>query len=97
LSDFSAQIFTSDDVELPRKAVADYLEGISPGLCAHYLEFLIAERQEESALFHDRLADLYLSMTVAAKKRGDQSSLVYLLFASTFTYFRSVLSSSYKE
>ncbi|KAF5327421.1 hypothetical protein D9619_004692 [Psilocybe cf. subviscida] len=72
--DMAFQIFTSDDVELPKKAVADYLESISPSLCARYLEYMIAERQEESAQFHDRLADLYLSMTVAAKKRGDQTA-----------------------
>ncbi|KAK0495160.1 hypothetical protein EDD18DRAFT_1170925 [Armillaria luteobubalina] len=65
------EIFTSEDVELPRTAVADYLEGIEPSLCAKYLEYLIDERKEESTEFHDRLAELYLSMTLVARKRGD--------------------------
>lgn len=70
--------------------MADYLEGISPGLCARYLEFLIAEREEESAQVHDRLAELYLSMTIAAKKRGDQSmcsSRYYCCVFAEFLYF----------
>lgn len=67
------QIFTSEDVELPRKSVADYLESIDPKLCAKYLEYLIAERNEDSPTFHDRLAELYLSMVNSAKKRNDES------------------------
>ncbi|KAJ7760728.1 hypothetical protein DFH07DRAFT_430267 [Mycena maculata] len=66
------QIFTSEDAELPRPAVADYLESIDPLLCIRYLEFLIEERQEESTAFHDRLAQLYLKMTLSAKKRNDK-------------------------
>ncbi|KAJ7116484.1 hypothetical protein C8R44DRAFT_209802 [Mycena epipterygia] len=66
------QIFTSEDVELPRPAVADYLESINPLLCIRYLEFLIEERREESTAFHDRLAELYLKMTLSAKKRNDR-------------------------
>ncbi|KAJ7645378.1 hypothetical protein B0H17DRAFT_450082 [Mycena rosella] len=66
------QIFTSEDVELPRAAVADYLESINPLLCIRYLEFLIEERREESTVFHDRLAELYLKMTLSAKKRNDK-------------------------
>lgn len=60
-------------MELPRQAVADYLEGIDPQLCARYLEFLIEERREESTHFHDRLAEVYLKMTLSAKKHGDDS------------------------
>ena len=60
-------------MELPRPTVADYLEGIDPQICAHYLEYLIKERHEETPVFHDRLAELYLSMTLAARKRGDES------------------------
>jgi hypothetical protein len=59
-------------VELPRPTVADYLEGIDPQICARYLEYLIQERHEETPIFHDRLAELYLSMTLAARKRGDE-------------------------
>ncbi|PPQ95740.1 hypothetical protein CVT26_015866, partial [Gymnopilus dilepis] len=67
------QIFTSEDVNLPRKPVADYLETIDPTLCAKYLEYLIAERNEDSTAFHDRLAELYLSMVETARKRNDES------------------------
>jgi hypothetical protein len=65
------KIFTSEDVELPREAVADYLEHIDLHLCAKYLEFIIAERHEESPHFHDRLAELYLDMTLRARNIGD--------------------------
>ncbi|KAJ7039656.1 hypothetical protein C8F04DRAFT_1086112 [Mycena alexandri] len=71
-SSMAFQIFTSEDVELPRAAVANYLESIDPLLCIRYLEFLIEERREESTVFHDRLAELYLKMTLAAKKRNDK-------------------------
>jgi hypothetical protein len=62
-------------VDLPRPAVANYLEGIDPSLCARYLEYLIEERHEESSVFHDRLAELYFRMTLAAKKRNDERKL----------------------
>ncbi|KAJ7086162.1 hypothetical protein B0H15DRAFT_987519 [Mycena belliarum] len=71
-STMAFQIFTSEDVELPRPAVADYLESIDPQLCVRYLEFLIEERGEESSVFHDRLAELYLKITLSAKKRNDK-------------------------
>ena len=70
------QIFTSEDVELPRLAVADYLEEIDPSICARYLVFLNEERGEVSPQFHDRLAELYLGMTLLARKRDD-SALFY--------------------
>lgn len=70
----SFQIFTSEDVELPRKDVANYLEKIDPKLCIKYLEYIIEERQEESTSFHDRLAETYLSTTITAKKRNDEST-----------------------
>ncbi|KAJ7880982.1 hypothetical protein B0H14DRAFT_3763074 [Mycena olivaceomarginata] len=72
-SSMAFQIFTSEDVELPRPAVADYLESIDPLLCIRYIEFLIEERHEESTGFHDRLAELYLKMTLSAKKRNDKN------------------------
>lgn len=53
--------------------MADHLESIDPQICARYLEYLIGERNEESAHFHDRLAELYLGMTLTAKRRGDES------------------------
>lgn len=69
--DTCEQIFTSEEVELPRQAVADFLETIDPAICARFVEYLINEKGDESALFHNRLAALYLRMTMAAKKRGD--------------------------
>ncbi len=59
-------------MELPRNLVADFLEKLDPAICARYVEFLIGERAEESAVFHNRLAELYLNMTVSAKKHGDE-------------------------
>jgi Vam6/Vps39-like protein vacuolar protein sorting-associated protein 39 len=47
------------------------MEGVDPNVCARYIEYLIAERDEDSKYFHDRLAALYLRMTLAAKKKGD--------------------------
>jgi len=41
--------------------------------CARYLEYLIEERHEELPVYHDRLAELYLQMTMDAKKAGDES------------------------
>jgi len=72
-STMALEIFKSDDVDLPRQQVADYLEGIDLALCARYLEYLIEEREEDPVDFHDRLAELYVRMTLTAKKRGDNS------------------------
>ncbi|KAF8150879.1 hypothetical protein B0H34DRAFT_155040 [Crassisporium funariophilum] len=72
--DMAFQIFTSEDVELPRQRVADYLESIDPKLCARYLEYIISDRQEGQPAFHDRLAELYLSMTLTAKKQKDEKT-----------------------
>lgn len=47
------------------------MESFEPKVCARYLEYLIEERGEESAYFHDRLAELYLKMTLTAKRKGD--------------------------
>ncbi|KAG6849265.1 hypothetical protein H0H93_009921 [Arthromyces matolae] len=65
-------IFTSEDVDLPRQDVAIFLASIDPKISARYLEYVIEERNEQSSAFHDRLAELYFSMTVSAKKRGDE-------------------------
>ncbi|KAI9061003.1 hypothetical protein FKP32DRAFT_1594678 [Trametes sanguinea] len=67
------EIFTSEEVELPKGPVADFLERLDPAICARYIEYLISERGETSQEFHDRLAELYLRMTIAAKKRGDDA------------------------
>lgn len=58
-------------MDLPRQAVADFLETIDPAICARFVEYLINEKGDESTLFHNRLAELYLRMTLAAKKHGD--------------------------
>ena len=65
------KIFTSEEVELPPQKVANFLESVNRKFCARYLEFLIEERHEESYIYHDRLAELYLRMTMDAKKAGD--------------------------
>ncbi|KAF8333851.1 hypothetical protein F5887DRAFT_991627 [Amanita rubescens] len=72
--DMAFQIFTSEDVELPRQAVVKYLDGVSITVCARYLEYIIAERQEEIPDFHDRLAVIYLDMTLAAKRKNDEKT-----------------------
>ncbi|KAF5392213.1 hypothetical protein D9757_001433 [Collybiopsis confluens] len=87
------EIFKSDDVDLPRDHVADYLEKISPVLCTKYLEYLISEREEESTDFHDRLAELYMKIALDARKRKDddlwrESHDKLLQFISTTTHYR---------
>ncbi len=59
-------------MELPPQHVANFLESVNPKLSARYLEYLIEERHEESSIYHDRLAELYLKMTIDAKKAGDE-------------------------
>lgn len=59
---------------LPKQQVASFLESIDPKLCARFLEFLISERSEVDADYHDRLASLYLKMAVQAKKTGAEGS-----------------------
>lgn len=66
------EIFMSDDVELPRGQVVDYLEKLDPQVSARYIEYLIQEKQEDDAVFHDRLAELYLGIAMNAKKCGDE-------------------------
>ncbi|KAJ3995861.1 hypothetical protein F5050DRAFT_1764139 [Lentinula boryana] len=87
------EIFKSDDVDLPRNQVADYLEKISPLLCTKYLEYLIQERDEVSVDFHDRLAELYARITLDARRKKDEnlrqeSYDKLLLFISNTTYYR---------
>ncbi|KAF8501265.1 vacuolar sorting protein 39 domain 1-domain-containing protein [Gautieria morchelliformis] len=68
------EIFTSEETELPRKDVADFLEGIDPFLCIRYLEYLIDDRGETSSMFHERLAETYLHLSRAQKKLGNSAS-----------------------
>ncbi|KAF8637825.1 hypothetical protein AX16_010742 [Volvariella volvacea WC 439] len=70
--DMAFNIFTSEDVELPRQAVADFLYGIDPKICARYLEYIIAERSEEDPVSHNRLAELYLNLVMHARRRNDE-------------------------
>ncbi|KAK2460159.1 hypothetical protein APHAL10511_007838 [Amanita phalloides] len=72
--DMAFEIFTSEDVELPRQAVVGYLQGINTNVCARYLEYIIAERHEDRPDFHDRLAVIYLDMTLAAKRGNDEKA-----------------------
>ncbi|KAI0768086.1 hypothetical protein BD413DRAFT_605556 [Trametes elegans] len=72
--DIAFEIFTSEEAELPKEPVADFLESLDPAICARYIEYLINERGEVSQEFHDRLAELYLRMTVEAKKRSDDQA-----------------------
>ncbi|OJA19406.1 hypothetical protein AZE42_12726 [Rhizopogon vesiculosus] len=71
--DMAFQIFTSVNVELPRTQVTDCLNKIDPALSARHIEYLIAEKEEASPAFHDRLAELYLNMTLSARKGGDEA------------------------
>ncbi|KAF5379787.1 hypothetical protein D9615_005708 [Tricholomella constricta] len=67
-------IFTSEDVDLPRQEVSDFLAGFDLKISARFLEYVIEERHEQASVLHDRLAELYLSMTLSAKKRGDEQT-----------------------
>jgi len=74
LANSNYKIFTSEDVELPKSPVADYLESIDARLCARYLEYIINERDRDApAALHTRLAELYLSLVLNAKKRNEES------------------------
>ncbi|KAG8887443.1 Vacuolar morphogenesis protein 6 [Tulasnella sp. 332] len=88
------KIFTSEDFELPRTDVANFLTGKDPNLCARYIEHLLEEIHETDTTFHNRLAEIYLELTVAAKKRGDTDAQekVYrklLDFIDTSTHYEA--------
>ncbi|KAF8841813.1 hypothetical protein BDN67DRAFT_900734 [Paxillus ammoniavirescens] len=91
--EMAIKIFTSDDVELPRGPVTDYLEKIDPQIASQYLEYLVNEREETIVSFHDRLTELYLGITMNARKRGDEKKRgeVYaklLRFIDTTEHYR---------
>lgn len=71
---FRWQVFTSEDVELPRTDVANFLAAKDPNLCARYIEYLLDERHETDTAFHNRLAEIYLELTLSAKKRGNEGT-----------------------
>lgn len=83
-----AQIFTSEEVELPRDPVIAYLEGIDSRLGARYLEYLMQERKEESTHNGDRLAELYLKMTKDAKRKRDEGASCRLPVSGPFAIGR---------
>ncbi|CCO30777.1 Vam6/Vps39-like protein Short=hVam6p [Rhizoctonia solani AG-1 IB] len=89
--DMAFDIFTAEEAELPPKKVADYLESIDPMLCIRFIEYLFAERQEESTTFGDRLVELYLRQTVKLKKeRSSEHERLYsklLAFVNTSKYY----------
>ncbi|KAI0303616.1 CNH domain-containing protein [Multifurca ochricompacta] len=92
-SEMALEIFNSEETDLPPQHVANFLESVNPKFCALYLEFLIKERHEESYIYHDRLAELYLKMTVNAKKVEDEESREeaydkLLLFVDSTTHYR---------
>jgi len=71
-------------VELPRGAVTDYLEKFDPHIATRYLEYLIDEKEEENNGFHDRLAELYLGITMTAKRKGEEGeSFAFDIFGCT--------------
>ncbi|KAF8634148.1 hypothetical protein AX15_001050 [Amanita polypyramis BW_CC] len=72
--DMAFEIFTSEEVELPRQAVANYLDSINTKICARYLEHIIMEWHEEIPDYHDRLAVIYLDMTLDAKRDNDENA-----------------------
>jgi hypothetical protein len=49
-------------------------------ICVRFLEYLINVKAEDNTVFHDRLAGLYLRITMAAKKRGDNGMSIFLFF-----------------
>lgn len=71
-------------MELPHSAVTDYLEKFDPHIATRYLEYLIEEKEEQNAGFHDRLAELYLGITMTAKRKGEEGeSLPLNIFGCT--------------
>ncbi|KDN50624.1 hypothetical protein RSAG8_01122, partial [Rhizoctonia solani AG-8 WAC10335] len=89
--DMAFDIFTAEEVELPPKEVADYLESIDPMLGIRFIEYLFAERQEGSITFGDRLGGLYLRQTIKLKKeRSSEHARLYsklLAFVNTSKYY----------
>ena len=72
-------------MELPRGAVTDYLEKFDPHIAMRYLEYLTDEKEEQNAGFHDRLAELYLGITMTAKRKGEEGeSFPFDIFGDTY-------------
>jgi len=71
--DMGFEIFTTEEAELPRQMVADFLDKFDPHVCVRYLEYLINERNDVSTTFHERLAEAYLRLSLEGKRQGDSS------------------------
>ncbi|KAG9105705.1 Vacuolar morphogenesis protein 6 [Ceratobasidium sp. 392] len=88
--DMAFNIFTAEEVELPRGAVVDYLEGIDPMLAIKFIEYLFSECQEESHTFGDRLGELYLRSTHKLIDLPEDYEHLYsklLAFVNTSKYY----------
>lgn len=70
-----SQIFTTEEAQLPRPAVIDYLEKIDPMICARYIEFLIDEQKYTDSAYHNRLAELYLDVVMRSTKKSEEGTL----------------------
>ncbi|CAG7849163.1 SubName: Full=Related to Vam6/Vps39-like protein involved in vacuolar morphogenesis {ECO:0000313/EMBL:CCA68795.1} [Serendipita indica DSM 11827] len=84
------QIFTSEEHDLPRDDVANFLEDIDPRLSIRYVEYLIDERKESSGDFHDRLGELYLHCALDPKLSPDdrdKSAQRLITFLETSTHY----------
>ncbi|KAF9509816.1 hypothetical protein BS47DRAFT_1411338 [Hydnum rufescens UP504] len=71
------QIFTAEEVQLPRGRVADFLMGIDATLCIGFIENLIDELGETDSTFHDRLADLYLKGALDSRQTEEARQAAY--------------------
>jgi Vam6/Vps39-like protein vacuolar protein sorting-associated protein 39 len=79
------QIFTTEEAQLPRPAVIDYLEKIDPMICARYIEFLIDEQKYTESAYHNRLAELYLDVVMRSTKKSEEGMLYRDVFRAQLT------------
>jgi hypothetical protein len=86
----SIKIFTSEEHELPREEVADFLEDVDPHLSIRYIEHLIKERKETGVEFHDRLAELYLHDAQDSSSDVDAANAKFLSFLESSNHYRAV-------
>jgi Vam6/Vps39-like protein vacuolar protein sorting-associated protein 39 len=86
----SVKIFTSEEHELPREEVADFLEEVDPHMSIRYVEYLINERKETGVEFHDRLAELYLQDVLKTSGHGDAANAKFLSFLESSSHYRAV-------
>ncbi|KIJ52420.1 hypothetical protein M422DRAFT_26032 [Sphaerobolus stellatus SS14] len=70
-SDMGFEIFTSEEHDLPKQEVADFLDDFNPRICVRYLEFLVDDRHDTSRMFHERLAESYMNLSMKAKEEGN--------------------------